>query len=413
MMVCVCYWYEQIYIWMHWYFAILDFDTPSQFLFLWDGGVDDDNQELSRSQMTFASHLLCSFFYFCFFWLLLFIFPHPKLAAVPLLAHVHTFTLFPNEPIGSGLRLTFFFNALWESYECVSKISSCETCLPKNFGAAEGAQPLHRFFFFLQHWPVRAAGRQLVHKVRRRLFLLLLAIWNPQKGKFFEASKAYTPWATYGMCPVCVFFCAAFLRCCSLVWLLQLLVLCLCACEPGVAPRIFSLLIEAIPGAKKTLSRVCVCVCVWKVFHFCRRLFFYLPAAVIFDCPKYIAPMELFFSPHICLVVVFCVFWFCILLFFCELPFLFSPNPFVFVMRQFRYWNGHNVQIFFSCPFDRFIGLFLLLIHQQSFSPLTAFLPLRLEKKLSRFPINIVGVLIVCAALLHQNFSLPLLFGFF
>ena len=61
MMVCACYWYGQIYAWMHWYFAILDFDTPSQFLFLWDGGVDDDNQELSRSQMTFASHLLCSF----------------------------------------------------------------------------------------------------------------------------------------------------------------------------------------------------------------------------------------------------------------------------------------------------------------------------------------------------------------
>ena len=113
MMVCACYWYGQIYAWMHWYFAILDFDTPSQFLFLWDGGVDDDNQELSRSQMTFAPHLLCFFFVFvccCFSSLI------PNLLRFPLLAHMHTFTLFPNELFGGGgLRLTFFFNALWES----------------------------------------------------------------------------------------------------------------------------------------------------------------------------------------------------------------------------------------------------------------------------------------------------------
>ena len=81
---------------------------------------------------------------------------------------------------------------------------------------------------------------------------------------------------------------------------------------------------------------------------------------------------------------------------------LFSSNPYVFVLWHFRYLDGHKLRCFFSCSFNRSIGLYLLLIHQQSFSPLTAFLLFRLEKYW-RFPINVVAMLTVCTALLHQS----------
>ena len=121
-------------------------------------------------------------------------------------------------------------------------------------------------------------------------------------------------------------------------------------------------------GKKNPSTCGCMwCVCACGKSSISAVAFLYLSGGDMFDCPRCIFSQWncfFFLTSVSCFFVSFNFVFFC----FSVNSFLFSLNRFVFGMWHFMYWDGRNVHFFFSCSFDRSIGLFLFVNSATFFS---------------------------------------------